>query len=59
MNIIDSHCHIVMSAFDEDRETLLQEFFESGGIAMMSVSTSPDEFQANRELILRDDRIHL
>lgn len=58
MNFIDSHCHIVMSAFDEDREALLRDYFESGGIAMMSVSTSPDEFQANRELMLRDDRIY-
>lgn len=58
MKFIDSHCHIVMSAFHEDRDTLLQEYFESGGIAMMSVSTSPDEFQANRDLILRDERIY-
>ncbi len=58
MKFIDSHCHIVMPAFDEDRESLLRDYFESGGIAMMSVSTSPDEFQANRDLILRNDRIY-
>lgn len=58
MRFIDSHCHIVMSSYDGDRHELLQEYFESGGIAMMSISTSPDEFQANRELILKDDRIY-
>lgn len=53
MIFIDSHCHIDGPAFDEDREQVIQNAFESGVGAMLNVGTgSPqdDSFEKTVEL---------
>ena len=59
MAFIDSHCHIVMSDFDGDRQQLLTNYFASGGAALMSVSTSREDFEMNRDLVTRYDHLYV
>ncbi len=50
MGFIDSHCHLVMDAFDNDRYAVIERFFGEGGEALLSVSTNIDEYFLNKEL---------
>ncbi len=50
MEFIDSHCHLAMDAFSEDRHEVIERFFKEGGISLLSVSTNIDEFYLNKEL---------
>ena len=58
MRYTDSHCHMVMNAFADDRMEILNDYFASGGQDLMNISTSPDELGQNLELSLRYDRIY-
>ncbi len=50
MKFIDSHCHLAMESFSEDRNEVIDRFFDLGGEALLSVSTNIDEFYLNKEL---------
>ena len=58
MKFTDSHCHMVMTAFETDRTRILDEYFESGGQDLMNISTSPGELTSNLELALKYDNIY-
>jgi len=58
MKFTDSHCHMVMTAFEADRIQILDEYFASGGQDLMNISTSPGELTSNLELALKYDNIY-
>lgn len=58
MIFTDSHCHMVMNAFAEDRRIILDDYFASGGQDLMNISTSPAELAANLELGFQYDRMY-
>ena len=58
MEYIDSHCHITMDRFDEDRNEILADYFESGGLALMSVATGREDHELNRELLIKWDNLY-
>ncbi len=58
MNYIDSHCHIVMDSFDDDRSEILTDYFASGGQAMMSVATGREDHELNLNLQLKWDKFY-
>lgn len=58
MEFIDSHCHLAMDSFNEDRDEVIKRFFEEGGIALLSVSTNIDEFYLNKGLCEKYSNIY-
>lgn len=58
MEYIDSHCHIVMDRFDEDRNEILIDYFDSGGLALMSIATGREDHELNRELRIKWDNFY-
>ncbi len=58
MEFIDSHCHLAMDSFEEDRSEVIENFFKEGGVALLSVSTNIDEFYLNKELCERYSNIY-
>ena len=58
MDYIDSHCHIVMERFDEDRNEILTDYFKSGGKAMLSVATGREDHEFNLTLSLKWDNFY-
>lgn len=53
MNLVDSHCHIDGSQFDNDREDIIRRAEESGVKAMLNVGTgSPQDFSFERTVEL-------
>ena len=49
-SIIDSHCHIVFSSFDEDREKVAQRWRSQGVKALLHACVEPSEIPAIRNL---------
>ena len=45
-SIIDSHCHIVFSNFDEDREKVAQRWRDEGVKALLHACVEPSEIPA-------------
>ena len=56
--IIESHTHMDDSAFDEDRESLIQEIKNSGIEYMMNISASLTSIKASIELAKKYDFIY-
>ncbi len=50
ISIIDSHCHIVFSSFDEDREKVAQRWRSQGVKALLHACVKPSEIQAIRSM---------
>ncbi len=57
MDYIDSHCHITMDRFDEDRNEILADYFEKGGVSLMSVATCREDHELNLKLMLKWDKL--
>jgi len=49
-SIIDSHCHIVFSSFDEDREKVAQRWRSQGVKALLHACVEPSEIPAIRSM---------
>ncbi len=49
-SIIDSHCHIVFSSFDEDREQVAQRWRSVGVKALLHACVEPSEIPAIRSM---------
>lgn len=61
MRIIDSHCHIDVEEFEEDRDEVIQNALDSGVVAMLNVGTgSPekDSFEKTVELAEENDPVY-
>jgi TatD DNase family protein len=57
-HMIDSHCHIDTSAFDEDRADVLERAWQAGVQALVIPSIEPAGFDALQELVDSDERIY-
>ncbi len=49
-SIIDSHCHIVFSSFDEDREQVAQRWRSQGVKALLHACVEPSEIPAIKSI---------
>ena len=61
MRIIDSHCHIDGSQFDEDRDEVVLRARQAGVVAMLNVGTgspSEDSFEKTLELTGKHDCVY-
>ena len=50
ISIIDSHCHIVFSSFDEDREKVAERWRSQGVKALLHACVEPSEIPAIRSM---------
>ena len=50
ISIIDSHCHIVFSSFDEDREKVAQRWRSQGVKALLHACVEPSEIPAIKSM---------
>lgn len=55
--MIDTHAHVHVSAFDEDRDRVLRRTWESGGRFLIEVNIDPPGWQKVREMAASDPRI--
>ena len=49
-SIIDSHCHIVFSNFDEDREKVAERWRSQGVKALLHACVEPSEIPAIKSM---------
>lgn len=54
--MIDSHCHVSSSAFDEDREEVLDRAAQAGVTGVLDVGCWPTEAERERSVALSDRR---
>jgi TatD DNase family protein len=58
MEYIDTHCHLAMDNFQQDRIEIINKYFENGGIALMSISTNREDFFINKTLCEQYENIY-
>lgn len=58
MEYIDSHCHLAMDKFQQDREEIIEQYFKEGGKALMSISTNREDFYINKNLCEKYNEIY-
>ncbi len=58
MQYIDTHCHLAMDKFEQDREDIIKQYFKEGGIALMSISTNREDFFINKNLCEQYENIY-
>jgi TatD DNase family protein len=52
--LIDSHAHLEMEAFDQDRQAVIDRARENGVDAVITVGTNPGEWSKVRQLVEQD-----
>lgn len=55
--MIDTHCHLDASAYDDDRHDIVNRAFEAGISAMVTIGIDPDSWQRCRDLDESNERI--
>jgi len=58
MKYIDSHCHLAMDKFEDDRHLIIEQYFNEGGNALMSISTNREDFFINKQLCEKYENIY-
>ncbi len=56
IKIIDTHCHLDMEAFDEDRDMVIRRSIEGGVDNVIIPSTSETDFEKEKQLCSRYER---
>jgi len=55
---VDSHCHLEMESFDEDRDKVVERSLKEGLVYLLTVGTEEQYFKKVAEIIERYDRVY-
>ncbi|MCB1155011.1 TatD family hydrolase [bacterium] len=59
MEIIDSHCHLDMEPFNEDRDAVIARAIEAGVTRMVTIATGPDSARRDLEIVEKHPEVFM